>query len=132
MDALKTDLCGLLGVMLPIVRAPIGSASGPALAAAFSNAGGLGMLALSWTAEDSVRRVICETRKLTDQPFSVNLVLEWDQRERLAACLEEGARIVSFFWGDPAPYAKTVHEAGWLVLHTVGSASERVAAEMNQ
>src|SRR5215207_2240950 len=62
-DALKTDLCGLLGVELPIVQAPIGSASCPALAAAVSNAGGLGMLALSWTDENSVRRAIRETRE---------------------------------------------------------------------
>jgi nitronate monooxygenase len=68
------------------------------------------MLALSWTDENSVRQVVRETQELTDWPFGVNLVLEWDQRERLAACLEEGARIVSFFWGDPAPYAETVHE----------------------
>jgi nitronate monooxygenase len=128
LDALKTDLCGLLGVELPIAQAPIGSASCPALAAAVSNAGGLGMLALSWTHEGSVWRVIRETREQTDRPFGVNLVLEWDQRERLAACLEEGVRIVSFFWGDPTPYAVTVHEAGGLVLHTVGSTFEAVAA----
>jgi nitronate monooxygenase len=42
--------------------------------------------------------------------------------------VEEGSRIVSFFWGDPAPYVETVHEAGGLVLHTVGDASEAVAA----
>ena len=128
MDALKTDLCGVLGVELPIVQAPIGSASCPALAAAVSNAGGLGMLALSWTDENSVRRAIRETRELTDRPFGVNLVLEWDQRERLAACLEEGVHIVSFFWGDPIPYAETVHEAGGLVLHSIGETREAVAA----
>lgn len=123
MDALETDLCGLLGIGLPIVQAPIDSEHGPALAAAVSGAGGLGMLALSWADESSLRQAIRETRRLTEHPFGVNLVLEWDQRARLAACLEEGVRIVSFFWGDPAPYAKTVHEAGGLVMHTVGSAS---------
>jgi nitronate monooxygenase len=127
-DALKTDLCGVLGIELPIIQAPVGSASCPALTAAVSNAGGLGMLALSWTGESAVRRAIRETRDLTDRPFGVNLVLEWDQRGRLATCLEEGARIVSFFWGDPTPYVKTVHEAGGLVLHTVGGTSEAVAA----
>lgn len=47
MDALKTDLCELLGIEVPVVQAPIGSASCPALAAAVSEAGGLGTLALS-------------------------------------------------------------------------------------
>jgi NAD(P)H-dependent flavin oxidoreductase YrpB (nitropropane dioxygenase family) len=51
-------------------------------------------------------------------------VLEWEQEDRLAACLEEGARIISFFWGDPAPYIGRVHEAGGHVMHTVGSAAE--------
>jgi NAD(P)H-dependent flavin oxidoreductase YrpB (nitropropane dioxygenase family) len=54
----------------------------------------------------------------------VNLILEWDTRERLEACLEEGVRLVSFFWGDPAPYVPAVHETGGIVLQTVGSVAE--------
>ncbi len=73
---MRTDLCDLLGIELPIIQAPMGSASCPALAAAVSNAGGLGTLALSWTKPDDVRRVIRETRRLTQRPFGINLVLE--------------------------------------------------------
>src|SRR5205823_13579762 len=57
-------------------------------------------------------------------PFGVNLILEWDQRERVEACLAAGARIVSFFWGDPGAYVETVHEAGGFVAHTVATAKE--------
>src|SRR5690348_13043817 len=98
---LRTSLCEQLGIHVPIIQAPIGSASCPALAAAVSNAGGLGMLAMTWRAPDDVRRVIRETHALTDRPFGVNLALQWPQEERVRICLEEGVPVVSFFWGDP-------------------------------
>ena len=47
--SLATPLCALLGIDVPIVQAPIGSATCPELAAAVSGAGGLGTLALTWT-----------------------------------------------------------------------------------
>jgi len=106
----------------PIVQAPIGSAAVPRLAAAVSNAGALGMVALTWTAD--VSGVIGQTAALTSRPFGGNLVLEWDQHRRLDQALRAGLRIVSLTWGDPAPYVEQVHEAGALVLHTVGSAQE--------
>ena len=94
----------------------------PQLAAAVSNAGALGMLALTWStpAGDVVR----ETAALTDRPFGGNLVLNSDQHHRLDEALEAGLRIVSLFWGDPAGYVEQVHDANGVVLHTVGSAEE--------
>jgi len=63
----RTPLCELLGIEEPIVQAPIGTAAGPRLAAAVSNAGALGMVALSWVAD--VSGVIGETAaaELTSQ-----------------------------------------------------------------
>jgi nitronate monooxygenase len=72
-----TTLLDVLGIEFPIVQAPIGSATSPQLTAAVSNAGGLGMLALSWKDLQSARRAIRDTRDLTSRPFGVNLVLEW-------------------------------------------------------
>jgi NAD(P)H-dependent flavin oxidoreductase YrpB (nitropropane dioxygenase family) len=93
----KTALCDRLGIELPIIQAPMGGAVGPTIAAAVSNAGGLGMLA-PWRANiDTLRRLIRETRALTSRPFGVNLVLEIPQEDRLAACLEERVPIISFF-----------------------------------
>ena len=94
----------------------------PELAAAVSNAGALGMLTLTWStpAGDVVR----ETAALTDRPFCGNLVLTSDQHRRLDEALEAGLRIVSLFLGDPAGYIERVHDAGGLVLCTVGSAEE--------
>ncbi|HXH87013.1 MAG TPA: nitronate monooxygenase [Gaiellaceae bacterium] len=114
----------LLGVELPIVQAPIGTASVPRLAAAVSNAGGLGMLALSWTASTGVAAMIGETQALTERPFGINVVLEWDQRARVGAALAAGVRIVSLTWGDPAPSIELIHAAGGVALVTVGSAEE--------
>jgi NAD(P)H-dependent flavin oxidoreductase YrpB (nitropropane dioxygenase family) len=107
-----------------VIQAPVGSASCPALAAAVSNAGGLGMLALSWRKVDAIQRLIRETKALTSRPFGVNLVLEWPQEARLRACLEEGVGIVSFFWGEPNSLWQIAHDAGALVLHQIGSLDE--------
>ncbi len=94
----------------------------PQLAAAVSNAGALGMLALTWStpAGDVVR----ETAALTDRPFGGNLILATDQHRRLEEALEAGMRIVSLMWGDPAGYVEQIHDASGIVLHTVGSAEE--------
>ena len=119
---MRTPVCDLLGIEQPIVLAPMGGAVGPPLAAAVSNAGGLGLLPLTWV--DDPAGVIGATRELTSRPFGANLILEWDQHEQLDAILEAGLRIISLFWGDPAPYVDQVHAAGAVLLQTVGSADE--------
>ena len=68
-DALRTALCERLGIALPIIQAPMGGAVGPAMAAAVSNAGALGMLAM-WRGDiDVLRQQVRETRALTSQPI---------------------------------------------------------------
>jgi nitronate monooxygenase len=125
---METAFTTRTGIAVPIVQAPMGGASCPELAAAVSNAGGLGMLALSWHTVDAARAEIRKTHALTQRPFGVNLVLAFQQEERLAACLEEGVSLVSFFWGDPAPFVRRVHDAGALVASTVASATEALKA----
>src|SRR5437764_14043130 len=100
---MSNPVCSVANIELPIVQAPMGGASCAALAAAVSNAGGLGMLALSWSSADDMRREIRETRELTGRPFGVNLGLNWPQADRLAVCLEERVPIISFFWGQAGP-----------------------------
>ncbi|EMA44464.1 NAD(P)H-dependent flavin oxidoreductase [Halococcus saccharolyticus] len=133
--SLHTPLCDVLGVEYPIVQAPIGSATCPALAAAVANAGGLGTLAVTWRDGPDARSAIRETRELTDAPIGVNIVL--DERAKsigtdthLDACLTEGVDVVSFSFGEAASYVDRVHDAGAIVTETVGSAAEaRAAAE---
>src|SRR5262249_24974789 len=106
------------------VQAPIGGLATPQLAAAVSNAGALGMLALTWTTPEEAARRVMETRALTNRPFGVNLELEWPQLERVKACLDAAARIFSFSGGDPSPPIEPIHAAGGLVLITVRSSHE--------
>ena len=116
----QTPVCELLGIDHPIVEAPL--SADPRLPAAVSNAGGLGTLGLGWA--DDAGEVVRETAALTDRPFAGNFVLAFDQHHRIDQALSAGLRIVSLFWGDPNGYVDSVHDAGGLVMHTVGSAEE--------
>jgi nitronate monooxygenase len=105
----------------------------PALAAAVSAAGGLGSLAVTWRSPAATGRAIEETAARTDAPFAVNLVLDDATRrhptdEHLAACLDAGAPVVAFSFGDPGPYVERVHDAGALALAMVGSPGDARAA----
>jgi NAD(P)H-dependent flavin oxidoreductase YrpB (nitropropane dioxygenase family) len=124
----RTALTELLGIEAPIVLAPMGGAITPKLAAAVSNAGGLGTLPLSWNTPDQVRSTVAETIALTDRPFGVNLIREWDQRERLNAALEEGAPVISLFWGDAAELVPEAHDGGAVVFVSVATADEAARA----
>jgi nitronate monooxygenase len=115
-----TPLCELLGIDHPIVEAPL--SADPRLPAAVSNAGGLGSLGLSWS--DDAGDVVRETAALTDRPLAGNFVLTSDQHRRVEQALSAGLRAVSFIFGDPKSYVDSVHDAGGLVMHTVGSAEE--------
>ncbi|WP_121821482.1 NAD(P)H-dependent flavin oxidoreductase [Halostella salina] len=126
---MDTPFTDLVGVDHPLVQAPIGSATCPELAAAVSNAGGLGHLAVTWRGVDETKHAIDRTRELTDRPFAVNLVLDeattrHPTEDHLAACLDAGAEVVSLSFGNAAPYVDQVHQAGGVVFQTVGSAAE--------
>lgn len=121
---MHTSLTDRLNISIPIVQAPMGGAAGPELAAAVSNAGGLGSLPV-WTADlETTRSLIRETRSLTGQPFAVNLNMEFPQEDRLAVCLEEGAPVVSFFWQDSSKLVERTKAAGATVMHTVATSDE--------
>ena len=125
---MKTALCDLLGIQIPIVLAPMGNAVGPKLTAAVCNAGGLGTIPL-WRADlDTLSAQIREVKSLTDKPFAVNLNLDFPQEERLEACLQERVPVISFFWGDPGKLVSRAKSGGALVMQTVGSAEEAQAA----
>jgi len=116
-------MCERLGIEIPIIQAPMGGAVGPALAAAVSNAGGLGTLAL-WGADvDTLRRQVRETQALTSKPFAVNLNLEFPQEERLEVCLREGVPIISFFWREPSALVERVKKS-WRRSSSYGEYSQ--------
>lgn len=73
--ALRTRICDLLNIEVPIVLAGMGQAATLALAAAVSNAGGLGVLGATACSPERLRRWIRETRELTSRPFGVDTIL---------------------------------------------------------
>ncbi|MBY5440263.1 NAD(P)H-dependent flavin oxidoreductase [Rhizobium leguminosarum] len=128
MDAdrtIETPFTRLLGIRHPVVSAPMGRAARPELAAAVTNAGGLGGLGFSWDSPERIEELVGAVRRLTNEgPFLANFALEWDQHQRMDAALSAGARIISLFWGDIAPYMDRAKAAGALVVHTVGTPEE--------
>jgi nitronate monooxygenase len=126
---MRTPLCDVLGIEVPILQAPMGGAGMMTrLAAAVSNAGGLGQLHL-WRADaDTMRRDIREVRALTERPFAVNLNLNFPQAERLDLCLAERVPVISLFWGDAGELAPRARAGGAIVTHSVGSVREAMAS----
>jgi nitronate monooxygenase len=126
---MRTRLTDLLGIEHPVLQAPMGTAAGPALAAAVSNAGALGSISVSFTPADAIGDSVAEVRELTDRPFAANVLLEWPPGEKLVALLEAHIPLVSLAWGDPTPWVEMIHDGGAIVLATVGSAEEARSAE---
>jgi NAD(P)H-dependent flavin oxidoreductase YrpB (nitropropane dioxygenase family) len=131
---LRTPICDLLGIDLPIGNAGMGGGhAGPALAAAVANAGGLGSVGgINGGGPPRLREWIQDAKQRTSKPFSVNLwVHVLDQIPQfLDVCLEEKVHSVTLSFGDPGPHAKRAHEAGVKVIHQVQTvAGAKRAAE---
>ena len=105
---------------MPLLQAPIGPAATPELVAAVSGSGALGTLAASWTPEADLRKQLCSIRSACDAPFCVNLVLAFEQRQRLLVALEEGTTVISFSWGVDTELITLARDAGAFVLVQVG------------
>ena len=86
----ETRITKQFGLAAPVLNAGMAFVAGPELAAAVSNAGGLGMLTLTWS--DDVGAVVRETAELTTRPFCGNLVLTDDRHHRLDQALDEIGR----------------------------------------
>ena len=126
---LHTPLCDLLGIDVPIFAAPMGFITGPELAAAVSNAGGLGLMSFSGNPPPVLREQIRRLRSLTHKPFGVNVLLSGPHLPFpidavVAVCLEERVPVLSTFWGDPTPYVARAHAVGVKVIDQVGSVAD--------
>jgi NAD(P)H-dependent flavin oxidoreductase YrpB (nitropropane dioxygenase family) len=132
--AIRTPICDLLGIEVPIGSAGMAGSAGPALAAAVAGAGALGGLGgISGEGPDGLRAAIHRVRDLTSAPFSVNLWIHLLQTVPafLDVCLEMKVPSVTLSFGDPTPYVARAHDAGVLVLHqaqTVAGAKQGAAA----
>jgi nitronate monooxygenase len=121
---MHTPLCDVLGMDDPAVQAPVGGATCPDLAAGVSNAGGLGHLAVTWRPPERTRGVVEETRRRSEAPFAVNLVVEPD-----AQAHDAGATVIVTV--ASADEARKAVEAGadgvWLGTRFVATAEAAVA-----
>jgi len=119
----QTRITKLLGIKYPVILGAMVWLGRAELAAAVSNAGGLGMVtAGSFTSAEELRQEIRKTRELTDKPFAVNVTLMPTRRplpleEFIAASIEEGVRIIETSGRSPEPYAEWLREAGVIHLH---------------
>ena len=122
---LRTRLCDMLGIALPIVGAGIATAR---LAAAVTNAGGFGMTgAAGDTAEQVIERVR-KIRRLTAGPVGVNVILEVQPAEVIDAILSEGIDVLATGFGDPELWIERAHAAGTRVFHRCETPDEAHAA----
>jgi NAD(P)H-dependent flavin oxidoreductase YrpB (nitropropane dioxygenase family) len=126
---LRTHLCKLLGIEAPILAAPMGFITGPQLAAAVSNAGGLGIMSFNANPPPVLRDEIRHLRSLTNKPFGVGVLLSgphlpFSVDAIVDVCLEERVPVLLTFWGDPTPYVVRAHAAGVKVIDQVGSVTD--------
>ncbi len=110
------------------MQAPVAGAATDRLAGEVSRAGGLGSLGASWTELEVLRERIRSIGRMTDRAFCVNLVLDFEQDERLEVAVEERAPIVSFSFGLRTALIARARAAGARVLVQVGSADAARAA----
>lgn len=120
--------CGEFRVEKPVVLAPMAGIVTPALVAAVSNSGGLGLAPLWHVDVEELRSSVREISRLTDKPFGVNLNMDFPSQEHLDACLEGGVSIFSFFWHLNEDYIQKAKSAGAKVIFTAGSAADAAQA----
>jgi NAD(P)H-dependent flavin oxidoreductase YrpB (nitropropane dioxygenase family) len=118
----------LCGIEIPIYQAGLGGVAGPDLAAAVSEAGGLGHLGCIRRSAADVRTWIHATRDKTARPFGVNLVPPGGGPDgfeaQLAVVLQERPKVLSLFWGDFAHAIPRAKAAGIVTMVQVGSVAE--------
>jgi len=123
---LATRFTDLIGCEVPIQQAGMGGASTPELAAAVSNAGGLGMLTAA--AADVPADIDATLAATAGRPFGLNFLMPFFDRALLEAVAHR-VRLVEWFWGQPDPVLVAVaHDAGAIAAWQVGSRDEAVAA----
>ena len=119
---MQTDITKLLGIEHPIIQGGMAWVAEHHIAAAVSNAGGLGLIGGANAPADVIRNEIRATRELTDKPFGVNVMLMSPYAEEIAhVVVEEGIKVVTTGAGSPEKYMKLWKDAGIVVIPVVAS-----------
>ena len=117
---MRSPLCDLLGIDVPVIQAGMSIFTSPALAAAVSNAGALGSLGAWNRPTDQLKRELAEVHDLTDRPFAVNHVVPDLNADAFAVTLEAAPAVVSFALDDAgADLIERVHDQGGLAMQQV-------------
>ena len=132
----KTTICDLLGIEYPIIQGGMTWVANAELAAAVSNAGGLGIIspnagmAPDGNPVDNLRNQIKKAKSLTDKPFGINFPLQDPRvKEQIDVAIEEKIPAVTTSAGNPATYTQYLKDAGIKVLHVVASVRHATGAE---
>jgi enoyl-[acyl-carrier protein] reductase II len=119
---IRTLLCDLLGIEHPIVQGGMAWAATAELAAAVSNAGGLGVVGAGDDPPEVVRRQLRRARELTNRPLGANVPLfTAGAEDRLQVFIDEGVSVVTVGGGNAGPYLGPLQRAGILVIPVVAS-----------
>lgn len=115
-------ICSLFGIKYPIIQGGMVWCSGWRLAAAVSNAGGLGLIGAGSMHPDTLREHIQKCKVATDKPFGVNIPLMYPEIDTIMnIVIEEGVKIVFTSAGNPKTWTDHLHEHGILVAHVIAS-----------
>ena len=119
---MKTGITELLGIEYPIIQGGMAWVAEYHLAAAVSEAGGLGLIGAANAPADWVRDQVRQVKKLTDKPFGVNIMLMSPYADEVAKVIvEEGVPVVTTGAGDPEKYMKMWKDAGVKIIPVVAS-----------
>jgi enoyl-[acyl-carrier protein] reductase II len=119
---MKNRICDLLGIEYPVFQGGMAWVADASLAAAVSNAGGLGLISSVNAGTEAVRNEIRKCRELTDKPFGVNIMLQAPNAPEIAQMvIDEGIKIITTGAGSPAQYMTAWKEAGIKVIPVVAS-----------
>ncbi len=119
---IKSKICDILGIRYPVLQGGMAWVADARLAAAVSEAGGLGIIAGMNMNGEQLRAEIRKLRTLTDKPFGVNVMLMSPHAAEVAqVVVEEGVPVLTTGAGNPLTYMKKWLDAGIKVIPVVGS-----------
>ena len=117
---IKNRVTEMTGTDYPIIQAPMGWIARAQLAAAVSNAGGLGVIETSSGEFDNIRAEVAKMRELTDKPFGMNVALSYVKGSNIVDfVIEQGIKFVTTSSGSPSVYTRVFQEAGITVFHVI-------------
>ena len=125
---LKTRLCDVFGIEVPIILAPMGTCTSAEFAAAVSNEGGLGGIGSLFRSTAAVKRDIDTIKRLTSRPFAINHIPQALDAEAFRYTLDARPPVISFALDDPGDMVRQAHDVGSRVMLQVTTVAQAVRA----